>query len=183
MNTKFIYILVFQLSLMMGLTVFAKDQNLLDLDWEDLVPNDYVFENPLDSLSDEEYEALTDDSEKAQELMNEIRQLMDFAPVVEDLNGKTVRLSGYAVPLDFEAQQVKEFLLVPYFGACIHVPPPPGNQTVYVKSDQGLEMEGLWDPVSVTGTLQTVHTNSELAASGYTISADEVGPYEEVVAD
>lgn len=183
MKQKIIHLFVCKISLLICLATAAKDQKLLDLSWEDLVPKDYVFEDPLDALSDEEYEALIDDSEKAQEIMTEIRKMMDFAPVVEELNGKTVRLSGYAVPLDFEAEQVKEFLLVPYFGACIHVPPPPGNQTVYVKSEKGLEMEGLWDPVSVIGTLQTVHTDSDLAASGYTIRADDVGAYEEILSE
>ena len=183
MKPKYFHLFIIKLSLLVFLSASAKDENLLELDWEDLVPKDYVFENPLDALTDEEYETLTNDFNKSQLLMDEIRQLMDFAPVVEELNGKTVRLSGYAVPLDFEAEQVREFLLVPYFGACIHVPPPPGNQTVYVKSDSGLDMEGLWDPVSVIGTLQTVHTTSELASSGYSMNADEVAPYEDKVPD
>ncbi len=157
----------------------AKEQAFVDLTWEDLVPSDYVFINPLDKLSDEEYYALTDDSEKAQELMAEIKQLMDFAPVVDELNGQTVRISGYAVPLDFDEQDVREFLLVPYFGACIHVPPPPGNQTVYVKSEQGLSLDGLWYPVSVVGKLETVHVSSDLAEAGYSINASDVGPYVE----
>ena len=57
--------------------------------------------------------------------------------VVAELNGKRVRIGGYVVPLDFEATTIKEFLLVPFVGACIHVPPPPANQIVYVKADKG----------------------------------------------
>ena len=60
--------------------------------------------------------------------------------VVAELNGKRVRIGGYVVPLDFEATSIKEFLLVPFVGACIHVPPPPANQIVYVKSEKGFEV-------------------------------------------
>ncbi len=183
MKMKKLITLVYGAALILGLNAFAKEQQVLDLNWEDLVPDDYVFINPLDKLSDEEYYALTDDSEKAQELMAELKRLMDFAPVVDDLNGKTVRISGYAVPLDFDAQTVREFLLVPYFGACIHVPPPPGNQTVYVTSEKGLEMEGLWDPISVIGKLETVHVSSDLAEAGYSIAANDVEPYKWPVED
>ena len=177
MKLNRLFIKLAGLFVLLSFSVFAKEQNILELTWEDLVPKDYVFINPLDELSDEEYFALTDDSEKAQELMAEIRRIMDFAPVVDELNGKTVRISGYAVPLEFDEQDVHEFLLVPYFGACIHVPPPPGNQTVYVKTDKGLKMDGLWDPVSIIGELQTVHISSDLAEAGYSIEATDVAPY------
>jgi hypothetical protein len=53
--------------------------------------------------------------------------------IVEDLNGRIVRMPGYLLPLDVIGAKVTEFLLVPYIGACIHVPPPPPNQIVYVK--------------------------------------------------
>src|SRR5262249_18505408 len=76
------------------------------------------------------------------------------APVVESLDGKRVRLGGYVVSLDFDATRVKEFLLVPFVGACIHVPPPPANQIVYVKSADGFEVSGMFEPVWVTGTLK-----------------------------
>ncbi len=62
--------------------------------------------------------------------------------VVTDLDGKHVRIGGYVVPLDFEATTVKEFLLVPFVGACIHVPPPPPNQIVYVKTAKGFDVAG-----------------------------------------
>jgi hypothetical protein len=94
--------------------------------------------------------------------------------VVTGLNGKRVRIGGYVVPLDFEATSIKEFLLVPFVGACIHVPPPPANQIVYVKSDKGFEIGGQFDPVWVTGTLKTETAFTGLADAGYTIDADSV---------
>jgi hypothetical protein len=98
------------------------------------------------------------------------------APVVASLDGKRVHMGGYVVPLDFEATRVKEFLLVPFVGACIHVPPPPANQIVYVKADQGFEVKGTFDPVWVTGTLKVVGAFTGLAEAGYTLEAEKVDP-------
>jgi hypothetical protein len=94
--------------------------------------------------------------------------------VVGDLNGKRVKLGGYVVPLDFEATTIKEFLLVPFVGACIHVPPPPANQIVYVKSDNGFQITGQFDPVWVTGTLKTETAFTGLADAGYSLDAESV---------
>jgi uncharacterized protein len=96
------------------------------------------------------------------------------APVVDSLDGKRVRIGGYVVPLDFEATSVKEFLLVPFVGACIHVPPPPANQIIYVKSDEGFGVKGSFDPVYVTGTLKVMATSTGLADAGYSIVADKI---------
>jgi hypothetical protein len=94
--------------------------------------------------------------------------------VVAELNGKRVKIGGYVVPLDFEATSVKEFLLVPFVGACIHVPPPPANQIVYVKSEKGFQVAGQFDPVWVTGTLKTEPAFTGLADTGYSLDAESV---------
>lgn len=94
--------------------------------------------------------------------------------VVQELDGKLVKLGGYVVPLDFDATTVKEFLLVPYVGACIHVPPPPANQIVYVKSEKGFTLKGLFAPVAVTGIMKAAFTPTGLADTGYSITADAV---------
>lgn len=95
-------------------------------------------------------------------------------PVVTELDGKRVRIGGYVVPLDFDATTVKEFLLVPFVGACIHVPPPPPNQIIYVKTEKGFDVEGSFDPVYVTGVLKVASQYTGLAETGYTIDADKV---------
>jgi uncharacterized protein len=94
--------------------------------------------------------------------------------VVAELDGKRVRIGGYVVPLDFDATQIKEFLLVPFVGACIHVPPPPPNQIIYVKAGEGFEVKGQFDPVYVTGTIKTARQFTGLAATGYTMEAERV---------
>ena len=77
------------------------------------------------------------------------------APVVKALDGIEAKLPGYIVPLEIsEAGLVTEFLLVPYYGACIHAPPPPSNQIVYVKTAKGVQMDELYQPFWVEGTFR-----------------------------
>lgn len=94
--------------------------------------------------------------------------------VVKDFDGKRVHIGGYVVPLDFDSTNVKEFLLVPFVGACIHVPPPPPNQIIYVKAAKGFDVEGSFDPVYVTGTLKVASQYTGLAETGYSIDAEKV---------
>lgn len=94
--------------------------------------------------------------------------------VVTELNGKRVRIGGYVVPLDFEATTIKEFLLVPFVGACIHVPPPPANQIVYVRAEKGFVIGSTFDAVTVTGTIKTETALTGLADAGYSLDAETV---------
>ncbi|MFT5390791.1 MAG: hypothetical protein ACI8PT_000979 [Gammaproteobacteria bacterium] len=106
--------------------------------------------------------------------------------VREDLNGTQVRIPGYMLPLDLDGQAVREFLLVPYVGACIHTPPPPINQIVFVKSAEGVTSTGLFEPVWVTGRLSTERGSHALfladgrgdVDAGYALDASAVHPYE-----
>ncbi|MCM2320093.1 MAG: DUF3299 domain-containing protein [Pseudomonas sp.] len=101
------------------------------------------------------------------------------APVVQALHGQRVQLPGYVVPLEIDAAGlVREFLLVPYFGACIHVPPPPSNQIVHVRSEQGLPLDDLWQPFWIEGELRVEASSSELAEAGYRMQAERIRPYE-----
>ena len=94
--------------------------------------------------------------------------------VVTELNGKRVKIGGYVVPLDFDATSIKEFLLVPFVGACIHVPPPPANQIIYVTYARGLEVTRPFDPVAVTGPIRAETAFTGLADAGYSIDAEVV---------
>lgn len=151
----------------------------LELDWEALIPEGW---NP-DALMDEyDVENMSDDDPRVDELMEKMREMFSQAPVVESLNGKRVRLPGFIVPLDMDAKTISNFLLVPYYGACIHVPPPPANQTIHVETVGGAEYKGeLFDAVWVTGTLSVKSMSSDLADAGYRIDADSVTLYEEPI--
>ena len=92
--------------------------------------------------------------------------------------GKKISIPGFVVPVGYnEQQQVTRFFLVPYFGACIHSPPPPPNQIIYVENTQGLELEYLYDPIWVSGTLTVDLFEDELATSAYVMSLEHYKPY------
>lgn len=105
--------------------------------------------------------------------------------VVDDLHGRQVRMPGYALPLEFSNKKITEFLLVPWVGACIHTPPPPPNQIVYVKLEMGIENAGRFTPVWVTGemTVKAAKKNLFLVDGssgidvGYSLQASQVDPY------
>ncbi len=94
-----------------------------------------------------------------------------------DWNGQTVRLSGFVVPLDYQGTGVTAFILVPFVGACVHVPPPPANQLVFVTTPVPSESTGMFEPVTVTGMFGSASTSTQLAEIGYALSADQIRPY------
>jgi len=99
--------------------------------------------------------------------------------VVQDLDGTLIRLPGYVVPLDFNAaSEYNEFLLVPYFGACLHTPPPPPNQIVFIKSEQATTIANINEPVWVEGIMKTGKFGSDLGNSAYELTLAKLEPYE-----
>lgn len=153
----------------------AVSPDVRTLEWDDLIPRDF---RPDDLLSEYDVDGMSDDDPRAQELMEKLLALWKDAPVVEALDGQRVRLPGFVVPVEGDGRHVEEFLLVPYYGACIHVPPPPANQTVHVLAQgRNVTIRGLFDTVWVTGIIKVERKSSELAEAGYQIEAIEVTPY------
>ncbi|PXX58272.1 hypothetical protein SAMN05660489_04676 [Pseudomonas sp. LAMO17WK12:I10] len=147
-----------------------------DLAWSEMIPPDAPAEvpnmQPLHDLS-QMSDALAAESAPA------AKQDMPNAPVVQSLDGLSVRLPGYIVPLEVsEEGRTTEFLLVPYFGACIHVPPPPSNQIVHVKSDVGVKLDELYQPYWIEGPMQVKASTSEIADAGYQMEAEKIYVYE-----
>jgi len=104
-------------------------------------------------------------------------QTPDDAPVVDALDAQRVRLPGYLVPITLEGERVREFLMVPYFGACIHVPPPPPNQIVFVSLPQAIDLDDPYGAHWVTGVLSTSISSTELADAAYTMRGEAVDPF------
>jgi len=100
------------------------------------------------------------------------------APVVEAMDNKHVKIPGFILPLEFDGDAVKEFLLVPYVGACIHVPPPPPNQIVLVELAEPLAGTDLYDPVWVEGNLRIETVRTLYAQSSYTLAGKAITKYE-----
>ena len=156
----------------------AVPDEVRDLEWEELMPEGWDPLAELDALAGEDLQNLSDNSVRAIELFNAYQEAVRSAPVVHELDGQKIRLPGFVVPLDFEGTETSEFLLVPYFGACIHVPPPPSNQIVYVTTVAGYPLQELFDPVWVTGEIRTeAHLNDVGDAGGYTLQATIIEPY------
>lgn len=107
--------------------------------------------------------------------------------VNESLNGKQIRMPGYLLPLEFSEKGVTDFLLVPYVGACIHVPPPPANQIVFVRLAKKIVVNDLYTAVWITGEMKTKASSRELTlidgsaniSVGYHIESADVEPYKE----
>ncbi|WJV23678.1 MULTISPECIES: DUF3299 domain-containing protein [Pseudomonas] len=147
-----------------------------DLAWSEMIPPDAPAEvpnmKPLHDLS-QMSDALAAESAPA------AKQEMPNAPVVQSLDGLSVRLPGYIVPLEVsEEGRTTEFLLVPYFGACIHVPPPPSNQIVHVKSEVGVKLDELYQPYWIEGPMQVKASTSDIADAGYQMEAQKIYVYE-----
>lgn len=101
--------------------------------------------------------------------------VMYSAKTVAELNGREIRLGGYPVPLESDARgRSTEFFLVPYPGACIHVPPPPPNQIVLVRYPNGIALEDIYAPLWVDGRLQIEPVSNDLADAAYALEAAAV---------
>lgn len=99
---------------------------------------------------------------------------------VKALDKRLVRIPGYIVPFDFSSKDTyKEFLLVPYFGACIHTPPPPPNQIVYVTVKAGVKIKDIWAPVWLEGVLSTSRKENSLGNAAYSLEMTRLQPYDQ----
>lgn len=95
-----------------------------------------------------------------------------------ELIGETIRIPGYIIPLDYDGEGVNELILVPYVGACIHVPPPPPNQLILVRTEEPYNPRELFEPVYVSGMLGVLNETNDLAVVGYSLDADEIAAYQ-----
>ena len=176
------------LTLFWSAVTWAKTAAYETIEWTSLIPeddlqallnppdfiNDIVDGSEQDVVNDSTFEKLGSDSDKRyQEALSSTRTIAEF-------NGKKVRIPGFIVPLEYaEDRLVKEFFLVPYFGACLHLPPPPPNQIIYVKDEQGFPLEMLSDAFWLEGTLITQTNDRDLGSSAYTLQMDSLSLYEE----
>ncbi len=196
----------------------AVAEQVRKLSWEDLVPAHLSTDGPFADLTQEQLELVVwvfnfidslpphgkDREEFYQEIGQTIPQLKEAGidinelmakrkiiqtSIVEELNGQRVRIPGYFLPLEMSDSKVTEFLLVPYIGACIHVPPPPPNQIVHVRTPQekGYSSKSIYEPVWVTGVIIAKSMVKYLYLSdgsagvniGYTMQAKQIEPYKD----
>ncbi|MGI9612982.1 MAG: DUF3299 domain-containing protein [Acidimicrobiales bacterium] len=149
-------------------------------EWEDLIPagqsGDDIYARFADRL-----DAVEDGSPEADVLYEEMQAEYNAVEVNDELDGTKIQLAGFVAPLTYDDDIVTEFLLVPYFGACIHVPPPPPHQTILVTVDKanGFTIDESWGAIWVAGTLTVSSATTDLATAGYTITDATSGVYDD----
>lgn len=147
--------------------------------WDDLLPPHWVAEIKSQMAAIGKMGFLIDGTEAADDAMRALRQKWDNAPIDPGHIDQAVRIAGYVVRLDADRKPMREFLLVPYFGACIHLPPPPANQIILVRLARPASGFASMDTVWVEGILREARVDSGMAVSGYALDADRIWPYEE----
>ena len=169
----------------------VKEGEALTIMWEDLMPEGseealaaeyeqfyatlekrYAANTTTLANAGDPYAAITEGSD-----LDFMPQLGGFE-TVDDLDGVFVRIPGYVVPFDFSSDaQLTEFLFVPYMGACIHTPPPPPNQIVFIRTEEAVRVKDIWAPYWIEGTLRTERTDNELGNTAYALEMSALEPY------
>jgi len=165
----------------------TKNTTYTQIEWENLIPEDDLraLDNPPAYLADIE-DGSADDSlpnqlkNPSSPAEDRYQQALNSKQIRPEFNGRHVRIPGYIVPLEFDDQQtITTFFLVPYFGACTHMPPPPPNQIVYAEYEPGIRMEALYIPFWIEGTLSTTLIENDMATAAYSVSVAKIEPYTE----
>jgi len=171
-----------------------KEVSFRTIEWIDLMPKDdlEVLLNPPQSITDIEDGSLEDGSLEGgsfeDQISNQIaaasddryQQALVSTRVVAEMDGKAIRLPGFVVPLEHnDDQAITQFFLVPYFGACIHMPPPPPNQIVLVNYPQGIKFTSINEPIWVSGVVKTSIQQNDLATAAYVMELAQFEAYTE----
>ena len=151
---------------------------LAETDWLQLLPasDRQALENmPEISHDTAEGEGVFSNKGGLKQQDKDLPAVMYSSKTVATMDGKKIRIGGYPVPLESDAKGASTlFFLVPYPGACIHVPPPPPNQLVLVRYPKGLKLDDIYTPLWVTGTLKVETVNNDLADAAYALDAAQV---------
>lgn len=164
------------------------DSAFKTIEWTDLIPKEDLeaLMNPPDYVTEIEDGSLEDQiSSQIQNAFavasdDRYQQALVSTRIVPEINGKAIRLPGFIVPLEFnDIQVMTQFFLVPFFGACIHLPPPPPNQIIFVNYPQGLKLKNFYDPYWISGILKTTLIENDMAIAAYTMQMDTFEVYSE----
>lgn len=156
----------------------APAQALPHLKWADLVPKGWdPAEEVRQRLGVKDFDIVSDTDPRMLEMLKQMREIWDQAPVNPAMDGVRGRIPGYVVPLEETKAGLKEMLLVPYYGACIHSPPPPANQIIHVFLSKPVKGFASMDTVWVSGTLKAFRGDSYMGASGYRVDDATLSRY------
>lgn len=156
----------------------AHASNYREITWEELMPGGWDPMKGLENLP-ADLAALQDSDPRAQAMLSRMREAWDNAPTVPAMAGQDVRLPGYLVPLEEGKAGLREFLLVPYFGACVHTPPPPSNQIVLGRAATPITGFKTMDAVWISGRLEIERADSSMGVASYTMRVQRMVKYQE----
>ena len=143
----------------------------------DSAPNGFSSNN--NSAFEDQVAAAIAEASKKNESGRSWQDALTSTKVRAEFNNKYIRIAGFIVPIEYDDKSViTEFFLVPYFGACIHVPPPPPNQLIFVKYPKGLQLDNLYTPFWVEGTIALETQENSLGLSSYSMHKVKLTEYE-----
>ncbi|WP_420995033.1 DUF3299 domain-containing protein [Cupriavidus sp. 30B13] len=152
----------------------SPDAAFREIGWQALLPRGW---DPMAPFKGLRLAQMADGDPRAQVALYKARQYWKNAPVEHSLDGAAVRLPGFVVSLGAEGEAMREFLLVPYFGACIHVPPPPANQVIHVRTERPPPGLRTMDTVWISGVMRVERAETMMGEAGYAMPAARVEPY------
>ncbi len=142
--------------------------------WDDLMPKDW---DPMKGIKKLNFAMMRDGDPEVTKALNDMKRAWDRAPTEPSMDKARIRIAGFVVPLDGEGKALREFLLVPYFGACIHAPPPPANQTIHVTLATPVKGIYTMDAIWLSGQLRIAFSDTDLGTAGYRMDGLSVEPY------
>jgi len=188
-SSRFIGVnLLVAIAIILTCPVSLANSDAKTIKWTDLIPEQDLkaLENPpayLDEIEDGSEDDQLSGQFQSEGLFDKddpYQQALVSTRIKPEYNNQLVRLPGFIVPLEFDDEQVvTRFFFVPFFGACIHVPPPPPNQIIYAKFDEGIQLDVLYDPFWIEGKLITELIENDVAKSAYTMNVNVIEPYVE----
>ena len=184
----YLVVLVFTWVLSQGVAANTAEAEYRTIEWTDLIPAELldILMNPPQYVTDTEDGSIED--QISSQIKNSLaaanddpyQQALVSTEVKSEMDGAKIRLPGFIVPLEFDEEQtITQFFLVPYFGACLHMPPPPPNQIVLVNYAKGMQLEELYTPFWISGELSTTVSENDIATSAYSMQMKEFEIYKE----
>ena len=171
-----------------GDSISAEETQFQTVEWVDLIPpevleillNPPAYINEIEDGSPEDQITSQISNATLEEEEDVYQRALTSTDVNTELDGRSVRIPGFVVPLEFdEAQTISQFFLVPYFGACLHMPPPPPNQIILVDAPAGVQMAALYEPFWIEGQISTTVSENDMAKSAYAMQLHRLTPYSE----
>ncbi|GLR71579.1 DUF3299 domain-containing protein [Agaribacter marinus] len=165
---------------------FADKKEFVEIEWIELMPKEDLavlldppefLLNIQDGAADDNMEKLAEKS-AIDEKAKRFNEVLKSEKIIPAFDGRDIRIPGFIVPLsNNEDRKVTEFFIVPYFGACLHLPPPPPNQIIFARWPEGITVESLSVPMLFEGKMYIETVANDMGTSAYGLTLDNVQPY------